>query len=92
MNVKNKLSNNPQTIANAINKYFVSVAENLITKNFSNKNTSNYIDPLTYLQQNFRHFSIPMEFKNTTTHEIGNIIHSIKKRTLLVMMRYLQEF
>jgi len=78
LNVKNKLSNNPLTIVNAFNKYFISVAENLIKKNFSEKNASDYIDPLTHLQQYFRHFSIPMNFKNTTTYEIGKIIHSIK--------------
>jgi hypothetical protein len=34
MNVNNKLSSNPQTIANASNTYFLSVAENLFTKKF----------------------------------------------------------
>jgi hypothetical protein len=57
---------------------FLSVAENLLIKNFSGKNTTNNTDPLTYLQQNFRQFSSPMKLKNTTTHEIDKIIHSIK--------------
>jgi len=80
MNVKNKLTNNPLTIANAFNKYFVSVAEDLLTKNTLKNNTSNYIDPLTHLQQNFRRASIPTNLKNTTTHEIGKIIHSLKSK------------
>ena len=35
--------------------------------------TNNYIDPITYLKQNFRHFTTPMNFTNTTTHEIEKI-------------------
>ena len=66
MNVNNKLSSNPQTIANAFNTNFLSVAENLPTKNFPGKNSTNNIDPLTYLQQNFNHISSPMKLKNTT--------------------------
>ena len=73
MNVNNKLSSNPQTIANAFNTYFLTVAENLLTKNFPEK-----IDPLTYLRKNFNHTSSPMKLKNTTTYEIDKIIHSIK--------------
>jgi len=78
MNVSNKLSSNPQTIANAFNTYFLSVAENLLTKNFPGKNTTNNIDPLTYLRQNFKHIYSQMKLKNTTTCEIDKIIHCIK--------------
>ena len=76
MNV-NKLSSNPQTIANAFNTYFLIVAENLLNKNFPEKNTTNNIDPLTYLRKNFNHTSSPITLKNTT-YEIDKIIHSIK--------------
>jgi len=79
MNVKNKFSSNSLKIANAFNSHFLLVAENLLIKNFYGKNTNNHIDPLSYLQQNFRHFSIPMKVKNTTTHEIDRI-HSIKSK------------
>ena len=78
MNVNNKLSSNPQTIVNAFNTYFLSVAENLLTKNFPGLNTTNNIDPLTYLRQNFNHIFSPVKLKNTTTYEIDKIIHSIK--------------
>jgi len=47
MNVNDKLSSNPLVIVNAFN-YFSSVAENLLIKNFSGKNTINNNDPLTY--------------------------------------------
>jgi hypothetical protein len=49
MNVNNQLSSDPQTIANAFNSYFLSVAENLLTKNAPGTHTTNNIDPLTYL-------------------------------------------
>ena len=78
MNVNNKLSSNPQTIAKAFNTNFLSVAENLLTKNFPGINTTNIIDLLTYLRQNFNHIFSPMKLKNTTTYEIDKIIHFIK--------------
>ena len=56
------------------------MVRNLFTENFSKTGTNNYIDPITYLQQNFRQFTMLMNFKNTTTHEIEKIIHSIKSK------------
>jgi len=44
MNIKGKLSSNPVAIANAFNTYFSSVAENLLIKNVSGKNTINNND------------------------------------------------
>jgi len=49
MNINDKLSSNPLAIAKAFNSYFSSVAENLLIKNFSGKNTTNNNDPITYL-------------------------------------------
>jgi len=49
MNVNDKLSSNPLPIANAFNSYFSSVAENILIKIFSGKNTVNVNDPITYL-------------------------------------------
>jgi len=80
MNVNNQLSSNPQIIANAFNTYFLSVAENLLTGNAPGTLTTNNIDPLTYLRQNFNHTSTPLILKNTTTYEIDKIIHSIKSK------------
>jgi hypothetical protein len=52
---------------------FLSVAANLLNKNFSGRNTINNTDPLTYLQQNFSCFSSLMKLKNTTTYEIDKM-------------------
>jgi hypothetical protein len=48
MNINDKLSSNPLPVANAFNSYFSPVAENLLIKNFSGKNTTNNNDPITY--------------------------------------------
>jgi len=80
MNVNNQLSSNPQITANAFNIYFLSVAENLLTGNAPGSHTTNNIDPLTYLRQNFNHTFTPLILKNTTTYEIDKIIHSIKSK------------
>ena len=37
MNIKDKISSNPLTIANAFNTYFSSAGENILIKNFSGK-------------------------------------------------------
>ena len=49
MKINDKLSGNPLAIANAFNSYFSCVAENLLIKIFSGKNTVNSNDPVTYL-------------------------------------------
>ena len=78
MNIKNKISSNPLAIANACNTYFSSVAENLLTKNFSGKNIINNKDAISYLHQNFRQSFSTMKLRNTTTYETEKIIHSLK--------------
>jgi hypothetical protein len=78
MNINNKLTTNPSTIANALNTYFSSVAGNLITKSFLEKNTTNEKDPLTYLGQNFTQSFPPLRLNNSTSQEISKIIQSLK--------------
>jgi hypothetical protein len=78
MNVNNKLTTNLTIIANAFNTYFSSVADNLTTKSFFEKNTTNVKDPLIYLGQNFTQSSPPLRLNNTTIHEISKIIQSLK--------------
>jgi hypothetical protein len=78
MNINNTLTSNPLSIANAFNSYFTTVAENLITKNFSGKSLTNNNDPLTLLGQNFNQPFPYMRLKNSTTHEISKIIHCLK--------------
>ena len=53
MNIKDKLFSNLLATANAFNTCFSSVAENLLTKKFSGKNTINNKDSVPYLHQNF---------------------------------------
>jgi len=81
ININDKPSTNPTDIANAFNAYFTSVADNLLTKNFSEIETTNNKDPITYLRQNFRHCYSQINLKNTTTHEINKIINSMKNKT-----------
>ena len=78
MNIDDKLSSNPLAVANDFNSCFSSVAENLLIKNFSWKNTINNSDPITYLRQNLSQLSSSVKLKSTTTHEIEKIIHSFK--------------
>ena len=78
MNINDKLCSNPLAIVNAFNTYFSSAAENLLIKSFSDKYTMNNIDPVTYLRQNFIRVSSSIKLNNTTTYEIGKIIHSLK--------------
>ena len=78
VNINNKLANNPISIANAFNSYFLSVAENPLNKNFLGRNTINNRDPIIYLRQNLSQYSSSMKLKNTTTFAIDKIIHSLK--------------
>ena len=71
--------NNHKT-ADAFNQYFSTVAEKLI-KNSLKENCTTYIDPLKYLRQNFNQPNSKIRLKNTTTHEIDKIVHSINLRT-----------
>jgi hypothetical protein len=76
MNINN-WTTNPSIIANAFNYHFCSVSENLITKIFFGKNTTND-NPLTYLRQNFIQSFPAIRLNNTTIHEISKIIQSLK--------------
>ena len=77
MNIKDKLSSNPLAIANAFNIYFSSVAENLLIRNFSGKNTIHNNDSISYLRQNFRQPFSTIQLRNTTTYETEKIIRSL---------------
>jgi hypothetical protein len=80
MNINNTLTSNPLSIANTFNSYFSTVAEVLITKNFSGKTTTNNNDPLTFLRQNLNKSFPYISLKNTTTFEISEIINSLKPK------------
>jgi hypothetical protein len=56
MNINSTLTSHPLGIANAFNSYFSTVAEDLITKNFSWKTPTISIDRSTFLRQNLNKF------------------------------------
>jgi len=78
---------NPTDIANAFNTYFTSVADNLLTKNLSEKDTTTNVVPMSYLRQNFKYCPSQIKLKNTTTYEINKIINSYKVKPHMGMMR-----
>jgi hypothetical protein len=76
MEIGGKLTAHYQTIAEKFNNYYVSVADN-ITNNNPISNTIgdlNKINPLNYLYSAFKQSFTNIKIKNTTTHEIENII------------------
>jgi hypothetical protein len=79
MNIEDKISSNPLTIANAFNSYFSSVAENLLSKSLINKTNTNK-DFSSYLQQNITQSFSKLKLENTTTYEIKKIIYSLKSK------------
>lgn len=72
--------NSSTSIANTFNTYFISVADNLLTKNFSKKDTTND-DPMKYLRQNLKRCHSQAKLHNTTTYEVNKIINSQKNKT-----------
>jgi len=81
ININGISSTNSIDIANAINDYFTSVADNLIPKNSSKINIVNNDDPMTYLGRNFKHCHSQINLVGVTTHEINKIINSLKNKT-----------
>ena len=79
-------------IANAFNTYFISVADNLLTKNFSKTAITNNNNPMRYLRQNFKRCHSHIKLYNTTTYEVNKIINSQKIKPRMVMMEYLIKF
>jgi len=67
------LTNNSHIIANAFNKYFLRVAENIIIENV-------HEDPLEYLHNAFKQLFPNIKLKYTTTNEIEEIIKSLKTK------------
>ena len=76
LNINGTLTTDPLLTANAFNTYFISIVENLLTKNFSTNSKS----PMTHIQQNIHPFSSLTRLNTTTTYEISKIIHSLKRK------------
>jgi hypothetical protein len=77
IHLDNNVITNPKTIANAFNTYFSSVAGNILNNLLGGTNTL-HTDPLVYLKNNYNKPNDKIHLKNTTTHEIDKIIHSLK--------------
>jgi hypothetical protein len=75
----NKFIRNQNKIADIFNKYFVSVADSVISDNnrYSSANTTN---PVNYLLHFFSRPFTNMNWQYTTTHEIDRIIKSLKTK------------
>jgi hypothetical protein len=81
INVIDYVTNNSHIIANALNKYFLTVAENIIIKNLLDKNNLlNNTNPLEYLHNAFKQLFSNIKLKYTTTNEIEEIIKSLKMK------------
>lgn len=92
MNINNFSTSNPTTTVNAFNTYFITIAENLITKSLGNKYTI-YVDPLSYSHRNIRKLTASFRINYTSSHEINRIIYSLSKiKTLVVTTTFLSEF
>jgi hypothetical protein len=82
MKIKDKSTNNPVTIANNFNKYFLSVVDNIIHENIRNngKLAADSINPITYLYNVYNQSFTNIKMKHTTSGEIENIIRSLKTK------------
>jgi hypothetical protein len=75
----NKVVMNQNRIAEAFNKYFLSIADSAISD--INRHTSTSItNPITYLADVFKRPFTKMSWQYATTHEIGKIIKSPKTK------------
>ena len=91
MNINDNLPNNQLTIANAINKYFPSVTDNIIINNYTNQVNfvSNNIKPFTSCAFKQQFLNIKLKHTSTTTatataptatKEIQVIVKSLKTK------------
>ena len=72
-------SKHTQQEADAFNLYFSKIAEQLMEDSMKN-NSYKRKDPLINLKSNFNKVNKRIKLKNTTTHEIGKIIRSLKTK------------
>ena len=78
LNIDGNLISNHQEIGNAFNKYFLSIAKNINTK--QSQHSSHNLDnttPLHYLLQSFKNPSPNITLKSLLTKEAENIIKSL---------------
>ena len=72
IDIDRKITTHQQTIAEKVNNYYVSVADNITNNNPINNNNCdlNKIFPLNYLFFVFKQSFTNITMKNTTTYEI----------------------
>ena len=75
-------------IANIFNTYFLTIAD-LINPNNNKHINTNLTNPINYLTNNFRKPFTKISWQYASTHEVGNIIKSLK--THVGMMKFLTE-
>ena len=81
INVIDYVTNNSHSMANALNKYFLTVAENITIKNVLDKNSLlNNTNPLEYLHNAFKQLVSNIKLKCTTKNKIEEIIKSLKMK------------
>ena len=83
MKLEGQLTTDSQTIAEELNTYFISAADNIINNNPPNntiKDIKTKKDPLSYLHSAFLQSFTSIKFNNTTTGEINKIISELKNK------------
>jgi hypothetical protein len=79
LNIKGRLSHNHQDIAEAFNKHFISIPDEINKNNNSNKER-NFITAKLLLTQSFRNPFPTLKLSPVSTKEIKNIIRSIETK------------
>ena len=81
LNIDGNSISDRQEIANAFNKYFLTIAKGINTKqNKLNSYNLNKTTPLHYLMQSFKNPFPNINLKSISTKEIENIIKSLKPK------------
>jgi hypothetical protein len=79
LTIKGKLSSSHQVIAEAFNKHFISIADE-INKNHNSNNETNVNTAELFLTQSFKNRFPTLELNSVSTKEIKNIIRSVKTK------------
>jgi hypothetical protein len=82
MEIDGKITTHHQNIAEELNNYYISVADNITNNNHVNNTIGdlNKNNPLNYLYSAFQQSFANMKLKNTTTGGIENIIKELKSK------------
>jgi hypothetical protein len=83
MEIDGKVTTHHQTIAEELNNYYVSVADNITNNNcvINTIGDLNKNNTLNYLYSAFQQSFTNIKLKNTSTGEIGKMIKELKSKT-----------